>query len=64
MRLVSPIELPSKYGVKFSNPYRLEMEAQGKFPRRVKFGQRKYGYVETEIDAWLKERAALREVAA
>jgi prophage regulatory protein len=60
MRLVSPIELPSKYGVKFSNPHRLQMEAQGKFPKRVKVGERKYGYVEDEIDAWLKERAALR----
>ena len=60
MRIVSPAELAPLKGIYFSNPYRLELEAQGKFPRHVKLGERKYGYIEDEIDAWLKARAALR----
>jgi prophage regulatory protein len=60
MRIISPPELASKKGINFTNPYRLELEAKGKFPKRVKLGERKYGYIEDEIDAWLKERAALR----
>jgi predicted DNA-binding transcriptional regulator AlpA len=45
MRIISPAELASLKGVTFSNPYRLELEAQGKFPKRVKLGERRYGYV-------------------
>jgi prophage regulatory protein len=64
MRIISPAELAIHKGVSFTNPYRLELEAAGKFPKRVKLGERRYGYVEDEIEAWLKQRAALREVAA
>jgi prophage regulatory protein len=64
MKILSPGELITLKGIRFSNPYRLELEAEGKFPRRVKIGQRKFGYVETEIEAWLTARAALRETAA
>ena len=64
MRIISPAELASLKGITFSNPYRLDLEAQGKFPRRVKLGERRYGYLENELDNWLKERAALREPAA
>jgi prophage regulatory protein len=64
MRIISPAELAGLKGISFSNPHRLELEARGKFPRRVKLGDRRYGYVEEEIDSWLKQRAALREAAA
>jgi prophage regulatory protein len=60
MRIISPPELASKYGINFTNPHRLTLEATGRFPRRVKIGARKYGYLENELDAWLKVRAALR----
>ena len=60
MRIISPAELASLKGISFSNPYRLELEAQGKFPKRVKIGVRRYGYLQSEIDNWLTERAAVR----
>lgn len=60
MRIISPAELASLKGITFSNPHRLGLEAAGKFPIRVKLGERKYGYLENELDSWLKERAALR----
>jgi prophage regulatory protein len=55
--------LPKKKGINFSNPHRHELERRGDFPKRVRLGARKYGYIEDEIDAWLKARAALREIA-
>jgi predicted DNA-binding transcriptional regulator AlpA len=64
MRMFSAAELGPLKGIWFTNPYRLELEAQGKFPKRVKLGERKYGYFEHELDEWLKSRAALREAAA
>jgi prophage regulatory protein len=64
MRIIPPDQLEPLKGISFTNPYRLELEAQGKFPKRVKLGERKYGYIEEEIEAWLTARAALREVAA
>ena len=64
MRLIPPDELKPAKGIDFSNMWRLELEAQGKFPKRVKLGERKYGYVEAELDQWLEERAALRKTAA
>ena len=60
MRIISPAELAFLKGIRFSNPYRLELEALGKFPKRVKLGARRYGYLEKELDAWLTARAALR----
>jgi predicted DNA-binding transcriptional regulator AlpA len=64
MKMVPPDRLPADKGIDFSNPYRIELENQGKFPKRVKLGERKYAYVEHELDEWLKQRAALRETAA
>jgi prophage regulatory protein len=62
--IISPHELPKKKGISFSNPYRHELEKRGEFPKRVKLGARKYGYVDAEIDEWLKKRAALRNATA
>jgi predicted DNA-binding transcriptional regulator AlpA len=63
VRIISPTELPTLKGIHFCNPYRLELEAQGKFPRRIRLGARRYGYAEHEVDAWLEQRAALRDTA-
>jgi prophage regulatory protein len=63
MRIISPSELSPMKGIKFCNPYRLELEARGKFPRRIRLGTRRYGYAEHELDAWLEKRAAQREGA-
>jgi hypothetical protein len=60
MKLLSPDDLKPK-GAWFSNQYRLELEREGKYPRRVKTDARRYGYFEHEIDRWLEERAALRD---
>lgn len=35
--------------------YRLESE--GRFPRRIKLGLRAVGWIESEVEAWIRERA-------
>ena len=39
------------------------LEKAGKFPRRVRISDRAVGHVESEIDAWLESRNALRDSA-
>jgi hypothetical protein len=47
-------------GKDISRVFATLVEAEGKFPKRIKLGARRYGYNESEIDAWLEQRAALR----
>lgn len=47
-----------KCGLKRSRIH--ELEAQGRFPRRIKISDRASGWLEHEIDAWLAERMAAR----
>jgi prophage regulatory protein len=35
--------------------YRLESE--GRFPRRIKLGIRAVGWIEGEVESWIRERA-------
>lgn len=37
-------------------------EAAGRFPKRIALGANSVGWLESEIDAWIEERAAEREV--
>jgi len=39
------------------------LEKAGKFPRRVQLGERMVGWVESEIDDWIAQRAAERDGA-
>jgi predicted DNA-binding transcriptional regulator AlpA len=64
MKMIPPDRLGPDKGIGFSNPYRLELEREGRFPKRVKLGERKYAYIEEEIDRFLADRAARRGEAA
>jgi prophage regulatory protein len=33
-----------------------QMEAEGRFPSRVKIGTRSVGWIESELQSWLRER--------
>jgi predicted DNA-binding transcriptional regulator AlpA len=61
MRIISPAELSPLKGITFTNVWRLQLERLGKFPKRIKLGVRRYGYLESELDQRLEERAAGRE---
>ena len=55
MRIISPSELGPLKGITFTNVWRLELERSGKFPKRVKLGMRRYGYLESELGQWLRQ---------
>lgn len=42
---------------------RWRMESKGKFPRRLNLGTNSIGWLASEINAWIAERAAARELA-
>jgi len=60
MRILSRSDLRERKGIRFSNVWLLELEQRGKFPKRVRLGERRFGWLEHEIDRWIEQRAALR----
>lgn len=60
MRILRLPELRSAKGIDYSRMHLGRLEKAGKFPRRVKLGPNSVGWIESEIDAWLKERADAR----
>jgi predicted DNA-binding transcriptional regulator AlpA len=48
----------------YSDAQRARLEHDGKFPKRVRLGVGRYcrvGYVETEIEEWIKAKIAKRD---
>lgn len=42
--------------IPFSRQYVYELEKAGKFPKRIKFGQRRVAWRATEIMAWIERK--------
>jgi predicted DNA-binding transcriptional regulator AlpA len=64
VKLIPPKAL-ADLGIGFSHPYRLQLERQGRFPKRIRIteGGRTYGYDSAEVDEYLEWRAAARDEA-
>jgi prophage regulatory protein len=62
VRLLSYRDLKPLKGIPYSDEWIRALMKQGKFPRRVQLGGKRVGFIEAEIDQWLKDRAAEREV--
>jgi len=60
MRLLSKRQL--KEMVLYSPQHIARLEKAGQFPKRVRLGQNRVGWVEEEILDWLHERLERREV--
>lgn len=56
------VDLPGLHhmGIPFSRQHLHKLEAQGKFPRRLKLAERRVAWLRAEVDAWLAELAAAR----
>jgi len=39
----------------------LVLEAKGEFPKKIKLSERAIGFLESEVEAWILDRAAARE---
>jgi prophage regulatory protein len=44
-------------GIPFSYRHLYTLEETGKFPKRVKIGEKRVGWIESEIDTWLEAKA-------
>jgi len=59
MRLLSKKQVREK--VLYSPAHIARLEAAGKFPKRIRLGQGRVGWLELEIDEWLCARIAERD---
>ena len=59
MRMLSKRQL--KELVLYSHQHIARLEKAGKFPKRVRLGQNRVGWVETEVLDWLQERLDARD---
>ncbi|NLP64302.1 helix-turn-helix transcriptional regulator [Paraburkholderia sacchari] len=49
-----------KARTRYSTTSIYRLAAAGEFPKQIKLGARKVGWLASEIDAWIHERAAAR----
>jgi prophage regulatory protein len=61
---IIPANRLSDKGITFSREWVRQLVAAGRFPKPVKLGTKRRGFVESEIDEWLRARAAERDTAA
>ena len=64
MRMLSYQELTTVKGIPHSEEWIRQLIKAGKFPRPGQLGGRRLGFVEGEIDQWLRDRAAERDTVA
>lgn len=50
-------------GIPYSRVHIWRLERAGNFPKRVPIGRARHGWLETEIDAWIKAKAAARDTS-
>jgi prophage regulatory protein len=62
MRILSKRQV--KELVLYSPQHIARLEAAGQFPKRVRLGTNRVGWVEDEVLGWLRERIDRREVPA
>jgi prophage regulatory protein len=59
MRILSKRQL--REFVLYSPQHVARLEAAGKFPKRVRLGQCRVGWIESEVLEWLQERISRRD---
>ena len=59
VRVLRPKETAAKVGYSRMHLYRLERD--GQFPRRVRLGPSSVGWIEEEVDEWIRARIAERD---
>ena len=63
LKLIPHAALAAK-GIAYSKVTLWRKERAGTFPRRVPVGASRYAYVEAEIDNWIAQRIADRDIAS
>jgi prophage regulatory protein len=63
MRILAFADLRPEKGIRYSRQYIGRLERDGRFPKRVRLGEKCSGWIEGEIDAWLKSKADARNTS-
>ena len=63
-RLVTKKELRSLFGVPYSFAHIARLEAAGQFPKRVRLGACRVAWLAEEVQHWIDERVANRDLAS
>lgn len=59
-QLIPGQDLKDEFGITITERQRRRLEAEGKFPQRVKVSERSHAYVTKEIEAFVKAKIADR----
>jgi prophage regulatory protein len=59
-KLLRYCDLQDTRGITYSRRHLYNLEHERKFPKRVHLGENRVGWIESEIDGWIAERAASR----
>jgi prophage regulatory protein len=60
VKLLRYCELNDTRGITYTRRHLYTLENERKFPKRVPLGENRVGWIESEIDNWLAEKAASR----
>lgn len=60
MKILSFPELKSEKGIRFCRMHIHRLVKAGKFPQPIKLGEATNGWLESEVDAWIKGLADAR----
>ncbi len=63
-RLVTKKELRSLFGIPYSFAHIARLEAAGQFPKRVRLGACRVAWLSDEVQNWIDERVANRDMAS
>ena len=63
-RLVTKKELRSLFGVPYNFAHIARLEAAGQFPKRVRLGACRVAWLAEEVQGWIDERVATRDMAS
>jgi len=59
-KLLRYCDLSETRGITFTRRHLYTLESENKFPKRVPLGENRIGWRESEIDDWIRDRAARR----
>lgn len=63
-KLVTKKELRSLFGVPYSFAHIARLEAAGQFPKRVRLGACRVAWLAEEVQSWIDEHVATRDMAS
>lgn len=61
MKILAFEELRTAKGIPYSKVHIWRLEKAHKFPKRVRLGENRHGWLDHEIDQWLEGRIAERD---